>query len=167
MADAPSALLENANLQASFSALFFCLKGQPCQTLHGISSTCWSQSDDLCKTVIEMQVIAPHQVLQPSHYSSFAGNSYSFLPDSVYCRFRKLNLGCFILLLHLFWGKRKDCCSVTVIWYWFVVWAWIRHIRKNNVSLCLDIFYQETLITALDPGALSVLLCVLKNEMVN
>lgn len=32
-----------------FLLLFFCLKGRPCQTLHGISSTCWSQSDDLCK----------------------------------------------------------------------------------------------------------------------
>lgn len=66
MTDAPSAPLQNANTQASFSALFFCLKGQPCQTLHGISSTCWLQSDDLCKTIIEMQVIPTERSHSPT-----------------------------------------------------------------------------------------------------
>lgn len=47
------------------SLLFLCLKGQPCQTLHGISSTCWLRSDDLCKTLIEMQVIAAESPTQP------------------------------------------------------------------------------------------------------
>lgn len=77
MTDAPSAPLQNANTQASFSALFFCLKGQPCQTLHGISSTCWLQSDDLCKTIIEMQVIPtershrPTPTPQPLHFPAW------------------------------------------------------------------------------------------------
>lgn len=62
--DAPSALLHNAKTQASFSALFLPERAT-CQTLHGISSTCWSQSDDLCKTLIEMQVIAAESPTHP------------------------------------------------------------------------------------------------------
>lgn len=107
MTDAPSAPLQNANTQASFSALFFCLKGQPCQTLHGISSTCWLQSDDLCKTIIEMQVIAAESSQPNPHPTTLL-----LFCLITFCHFWKLQLDyiiCMLLCAIATSTLNKDC----------------------------------------------------------
>lgn len=48
---------------------------QLCQTLHGISSTCWSQSGDLCKTIAQV----PSRTL-----CSATADSQTFLPHEAH-----------------------------------------------------------------------------------